>query len=466
MRVGLLLAGAAVAALAGCAGDRSVGPTSGRLAITAPGGTELTEGQTVALGVRSNGATLEPSSVRWTSRDPSTLTVKDGIVHAVAAGPAWVVAEQGEARDSVQVTAHFSSVGSGGAALRFLGAPGAPMRLRGAGLLSEVMVSGWSHTVLQASNIDVGSEIGNAYWGDTTLMIMRPGKLAEGPIKVPAFENIVTTNGLGWGGAGGGIVLRIREGSSKFKFYFAVDSSPVLIKSAVYPANPGRVPGLITGAVTFVAAGLQFDVDAAGKPFVVPIGDTTATIYAEFATPVWHVLQPMFTESKWEGTPPYHAPDRANPGGHAKIVNGALAMRLFSFIGQSTTPDAQIGEGWVWVPTPALGTVALDSVGPSKMADSTSGAKPWVWFRFVSPAQNTWPLPWYHSFSEKGSLTITAYRAPTATDFGEVRGTLVMTQRFWRNGAPTADATTGTLTFVLPVEPLDGSPLPRNGGGG
>src|SRR5690349_8723139 len=112
--------------LAACA-DGGTAPTPGSLAIAAPGGTEMVEGQTMTLGVQQNGADLGATSVRWTSRDPSTLTVKDGVVRAVAAGPAWVVAEQGEARDSVRITAHFSSVGSGGAALRILGGPGAPM---------------------------------------------------------------------------------------------------------------------------------------------------------------------------------------------------------------------------------------------------------------------------------------------------------------------------------------------------
>jgi hypothetical protein len=455
---------AAAVVLAGCVGNDGVGPKPGALAING-GSAELVEGKTIALSVTASGATINPNAVSWTSRDPSTVTVDGGVVRGVAAGPAWVVARQGEAVDSLQVTVRFSNLAPDGAAIRLLGSATAPMRLRGAGMMTQTIGQPISRTVLNASNKDVKDHIGDAWWGDTTLMIASMKPLVEGSLKIAAFK-VTTDQGFGWGG-GNGVILRIREGSSKFKFYVAVDSSPVVIRASSFPAEPGLTPGLITGSVTFEAAGIQFDVNDKGEQVLTPIGTTTTTVYAEFSTPVWHVLHPYITAT-YNGVAPYTG--TASAGGHGDIIGGALGVKLWTFLGiedPSLPPDNMtVGEGWVWVPQPRVGTFALDSVGPSRMTDSTSGAAPWAWIKFVPGTAHTLPLPWHHSFSERGTLNITTYRGPTAKGFGEVRGTLTTMQRFWRNGAATSDTTTATIDFILPITPLDGSPFPRNGGGG
>src|SRR5215213_7059041 len=133
-----------VAALAASDRDAGIGPGA-VINIEAPA-TRLAEGQTVALRARAGGQLVSAGTVQWVSRDPSTVSVdRDGVARGVAPGVAYVVAQSGRARDSVQLTVRFASLASG-VAVRVAGAGSAPVRLGGAALLVRGANNGAENT--------------------------------------------------------------------------------------------------------------------------------------------------------------------------------------------------------------------------------------------------------------------------------------------------------------------------------
>jgi hypothetical protein len=449
MRTYMKLAAASLFGIAACT-DKGTGPGS-EVRIVAPE-LQVVEGRELTLSVQAGGQPLSARNVEWSSSDPTTVQVNDGVVRGLAAGVAFVRAGSGFSRDSVEITVRFAESATEGMALRIAGAMGEVVRLSGAGTILQPVGLTNQHLQLRASSSQSES-LEDAMHGDSLLFINFPGPIALGtaslnPLVVewPAFR--FTGNS--------GAFFRIRDSGSRLRFYAPVTPARFEIISYDPPAEPGNVAGSITGSLSFEAAGLVSDVDANGKSFLAPLSDTTVRIYAEFTTAIYHVLTPRIGLSLEGG------PDAGTiyAGGAAVVNSGGLSIRLHGFPASSGPEIVRHFEGSIWIPTPSVGTIPVTAADASVLTDSVGAAGAWARFSSMSLTGGVPGTP-LHAFSESGTITITAYEAPTRTTFGRIEGEIMATLRY-PSGVPVPGTTVLRSRFLMPVNPLDGHPLDRS----
>lgn len=429
--------------------DKGTGPGS-EVQIIAPS-QQVVEGQEMSLTLLAGGQPLPAGEVPWSSSDPTTVLVRDGVVRGVAPGIAFVRAGRGLSRDSVEITVRFAESATEGMALRIAGAVSEVVRLAGAGMVLQPIGLTMQHLQLRASNSSSGS-VPDAVHGDSLLFINFPGPIVEGtaslnPLVVdwPAFR--FTGNS--------GAFFNIRDSGTRLRFYAPVTPARLEILEYDPPAEPGNVAGMITGSISFEAAGLVTDVDANGNSFLSPLADTTVRLYAEFVTPIYHVLTPRISLSLEGG-----ADAGVIVAGGAAVVNdGGLSMRLSGYPASSGSEILRHFEGSIWIPSPAVGTFPVSAADASVLTDSTGAPDAWLRFSSMALTQGQPGAP-LHGFSESGTITITAYQAPTRTGFGRIEGEVTATLRY-----PPNATVQGTFVlrsqFLFPVNPLDGHPLDR-----
>lgn len=281
---GIALLAALTAMLAGCAGDL-VGPASS-LRIVAPA-TELPVGGTLQLQVLLGGELLLPGAVEWLSRDPSTATVRDGVVEGRFPGTAWVLAVRRNAVDSIQLAVRFADLEEGQTGIR----SGTDLlRLTGLAILAQDTTSGVAsfHTAILASSgepRDLPDGRCCQLSGDTLLQLNYNGRPVVGARTLtPGEVWIDPSTGMLWHTGPDDLLLMVRQGGFAMRFHFPVRPSTLHIEEVVEPTL--EVPGRIRGWMSFEAAGILHQWDLEGNDSYAAIGDRTTTIYAEFDTPL------------------------------------------------------------------------------------------------------------------------------------------------------------------------------------
>jgi hypothetical protein len=434
---------------AGACTDNGTGPGS-ELQIEAPS-RQLVEGQELTLAVLAGGQRVEARDVAWSSSDPTTVRVTNGVVRGVAPGVAYVRARSGLARDSVEINVRFSTAATAGMAVRIAGTSSEIIRMRGAGMILQPIGLTSQHLQLRAGNSRFEASLPLAGEGDSLLHVNVPGPIAVGvttlnPLVVdwPSFHFT----------GGSGAFFRIRDNSTRIRFYAPVTPPRLEIHSIQMPSEAGNVTGLITGSIWFEAAGLVTDYDEERMvSSLLPLADTTIAVYAEFVTPIYHILTPRISLSLTGG------PD-AEPiltGAVARVNGGGLSIELNGYPASSGATVTKIFQGSVWIPSPHVGTVTIGQADARVLTDSIGAMSAWA--RFSSrPLVEGVPGTPLHAFSESGTMTISAYQAPTNTGFGRIDGQLTVTLRYPAD-APVQGSTVLTAQFALPVNPLQGHPL-------
>ncbi len=441
----------AVALSAGACTENGTGPGS-ELRIIAPD-REIVEGTEITLSVSAGGQPLGSGEVSWTSSDTTTVKVSNGVVRGVAPGVAYVRVGSGGSRDSVEISVRFAQSAIAGMAIRIAGETSEIIRMEGAGMILQPIGLERRHLQLRASSRPLEEAIPGGGIGDSLLFVNFPGPIEVGT----AILNPTIVNWPSWGFAGdSGAFFEIRDSGSRLRFYFPVTSPRLEIREIQFPAAPGNVAGLITGSIWFEAAGIVTDFNETTKTqFVEPLSDTTVAVYAEFVTPIFHILTPRMAASVEGG------PDAGTfaAGGAAVLNEGGLSLRLNGISPTSVTSENGVTmlEGSVWVPSPAVGTTTIGIADASVLTDSVGATTAWA---RLSSVRNEFGqlLPPVHAFSESGTVTITSYQPPTQSAFGRVEGEVTTILRY-PAGAPAQGTTTLKWRFFMPVNPLGGHPL-------
>jgi hypothetical protein len=452
MRKHLMLLAACALTSAACT-ENGTGPGS-ELQILAPE-QELVEGTQMTLSVTAGGQPLGSREVSWSSSDSTTVKVTNGVIRGVAPGVAYVRARSGMSRDSVEISVRFAQSAIAGMAIRIAGETSEIVRLKGVGMITQPIGIERRHLQIRAGSESEGEAIPGLGMGDSLLFINFPGPIAVGT----AILNPTNVDWPSWGFAGdSGAFFEIRDSGSRLRFYFPVTSPRLEIREIQLPAEPGNVAGLITGSIWFEAAGIVSDFnETTRQSFIEPLSDTTIAIYAEFVTPIYHVLTPRMAASVEGG------PDAGTfaAGGAAVVNEGGLSLRLHGISPTSQTSENGVTmlQGSVWVPSPAVGTTSIGVADASVLTDSIGAPNAWARLSSVRNEFGTL-LPALHSFSESGTIAISSYQAPTQTAFGQVEGEVTTVLRY-PPGASAQGTTTLKWRFLMPVNPLGGHPLDR-----
>ena len=276
-----------VSTVAGCSGDID-GPR-GVLVIEA-GEAEVVEGGTLVVRTMFEGRTLGANEVEWLSRDPSTLSVRDGIVTGNFPGVAWAVARHGRVTDSVRIVVRFAALAPGEVGMR-IGSERAAHRLDGVALFVDYTTPQGARQ--QSTSIIVSSggppvidDRCCRLLGDTLLQVFfmslpAPGiRMLQPP--VATIETRVTQQ-LVRTGPDDALVM-LREAGGRMRFYVAI--KPMLLEFTRVEMPTSQPLGIAEGRIAFEAVGLFEEHDATGKVIYTPVGETTTTIYAEFNAPI------------------------------------------------------------------------------------------------------------------------------------------------------------------------------------
>lgn len=279
---GLVVAG--LLAAAGCAADL-VG-TGDKLRIVAAA-SELSQGSDLELRAIAGGLEVAPTAVEWLSRDPTTVTVRDGVAHGEFPGIAWVLAVRRNAVDSIRLTVHFNGVTGDETGIR---SGNQLLRLGGMGVLTKTVGATVSYqtSVLASSGGIVEGPNGTCCraLGDTLLQIYFVGIPAVGPRTMVPPDVIIddrVNNQLVHHGPDD-LLLMVRDMSGGTRFYMPVREATLEILALQLPTE--TTLGRIRGRLSYEAAGILQVYDLQGHPTYTPIGTTTTHIYAEFDSPM------------------------------------------------------------------------------------------------------------------------------------------------------------------------------------
>lgn len=236
-----------------------------------------------AVGAR----VLRSTEVEWLSRDPTTATVREGLVRGVAPGLTYVVAMRGSAVDSVRVAVRFSDLVTGEAGIR---SGSDLLRLTGGGWLTQSTtdVVRYFTTVLASSDGVVETPLGDccSVLGDTILQINFVGKPTVGvrTMLPPNVEIRTFTTDVLFHTGDDDVLLIVRQDGSHMQFFFPV--RPLSLEFTDVAEASAGTPGRVRGRLSFEAAGILETRDSHGNATYSPIGDRTTRVYAEFDTPL------------------------------------------------------------------------------------------------------------------------------------------------------------------------------------
>lgn len=283
---------ALVAALTACSIDID-GPR-GTLIIDA-GDAEVVEGSALVVRATFEGRVLGPNEIEWLSRDPSTFSMRDGVVTGLFPGIAWAVARHGKVVDSVRIVVRFADLAPGEVGVR-IGSERAAHRLNG--LMSYVDLISEEGILHRSTSIVVSSgpppvidDHCCRLLGDTLLQVIFMAlpttgiRMLQPPvttIETRATRMLVRTGP-------DDALLMLRDPDGRMRFYVPI--KPALLQFTrveIPPSQPPGVPGgVVEGRIAFEAAGVYESYGPpAGETFYTPIGEQTTTIYAEFTAPV------------------------------------------------------------------------------------------------------------------------------------------------------------------------------------
>lgn len=270
---------------AACANDL-VG-TGAQLRIFSNAAPELNVGAQLELHVAVGARVLRSTEVEWLSRDPTTATVRDGVVRGIAPGLAYVVAVRGDAMDSIRVSVSFSDLAAGQAGVR----SGADLlRLTGGAWLTQntLDASKFYTAIIAGSGGVTETPLGQCcvVLGDTILQVNFVGRPALGVRTMipPRVEIMNFTTQVLYHTGDDDMLLMVRRDDFHMQFFLPVRPMSLEI-TAMTDVTPDT-PGHLRGRLSFEAAGILQTLDNHGNATYSPIGDRTTRIYAEFDTPL------------------------------------------------------------------------------------------------------------------------------------------------------------------------------------
>ena len=436
----ILLTGLLVSALTVSCDDEPLDLPIGR--VTLPDTLlVLMPGETATLEASDDAGVLEPGQVTWRSDAQSAVQVADGVITAIGPGWAWVHAESGIRGDSVRAIVRFESLPEGSGKLRIIGIPGGTRELAGTLRIRDDLGTGTT----SSASFDVGPAVEpletetGMYVVGALPGIPEPGVLRRGGYEIedrqePSFS-------------GSGFIFREQAEATwpDRTDYGTIDSFVVVLDEVVFPERAGWVEGRTRGIMAFQTEGIRYTDDGAFG-LAELITDTTFHGVFEWDLP---------TEREILGGGGFHftggpvqspsqtmvpAAELSDNGGVLITLSGASTLRIHK----------------AWVPVPAEGELAVDSVGPEVAADDTTLAAPWVRAAFYSsPTAGT---PYLEGFARSGTIRVFTYVPPTALEYGWIRGSVVVPMDLWSDGTPTGDETEYTATFAAPIPPLEPDP--------
>jgi hypothetical protein len=381
--------------------------------------TEMEQGGTAVLRPSFDGEPINPARVDWTSRDQSTVLVAaDGVARGVNAGAAWVVAQYGDAMDSVRLSVRFPGLPAGTVAARV--GDDRSLRLGGRAYLWRSNPGDDESVMLRATNLGGISPDRPLIAADSVVDISFPGPLAVGGRAIPAPEVTIDGSGIRTTGTGGHVMMRARDPRGGMRFYFPVgEGSQVEIREVTPPTGLGYADGRVVGAVSFEAAALLAapPETCAPLPSPCPLSERTIPVYVQFELPL-------------ESTPLPTGSIQINTAGEiqASVIGGSAVLVgdgvRFSLDGTFAAGSGQrFTDVQGWLPRPAVGRPTLVRREFPSSFDAAGGPDAWV---LLEERLSTALAGELHVF-EEGTLTITDYRAPTATRYGVLVGELAAT---------------------------------------
>ena len=436
--------------LAACA-DGSTGPGT-RLVLRAPSG-ELAEGGRLTLVVEAAGRPVDPRDVEWVSRDAAVASVSGGVVTGIGPGVTHVVARVGAARDSIRLTVRFADLGPGRTGVRLSttggGAqPDQTFRLNGLGLVHRIASSPRDYSWIHASSRDVASAAGDdLFAGDTLLVVNFRGTPAPGSVAVVPPTISTGADGFGIGGDSA-VYMQIADPDGSYRFYVAVTPATLELTTVELPGQPGRVPGRVAGRVSFQAAGLRLTFGDRGAQTVTPLGDQTVQVYAEFVSPLYHILT-SYVSGTVAGQP--YADTLFRLGGWAAMTGDTLQVFANGLMNRTVdTPTYLRIEASI--PAPRLGDFALAPDAATRVRVAFAPL-----YR-AGPGEGGQIGQLVTGVPASGTLSITEFRAPTDDAYGLMVGRIDATLAFDPT-LPNHSATVATRWLLMAIEPLRGPPF-------
>jgi hypothetical protein len=443
MRLRALLAALALAAACDNSGA-GLGPDAD-LTIQAAT-TDLARGGSVALHATLGGEAAAPGAVRWTSRNPAAATVgPDGVARATGAGVAWVVAEHGDAKDSVRLRVRFGDLAPGTFAAQIAGVSSS-LRLGGRAMRIPAGPHSGLGVYLTATDQGGLDPNGDVWQADSLIYIAFPGAIAAGTKSIGA-PTVTFDPGMQVRGNGGNVMMRARQPDGSMHVYVpAGDGATVEITRVDEPSAAGVVDGRVVGSVAFEAAAFRLGPEIEdGSPVVTQLSTSTIPVYLEFELTLEEMLL-------IEGTLALTRDGVTRAGtlfGDGAMHEEGLRFQVGHVFG--TAAEATFAALEVWLPNPGPGTTALVPREAPTASGTAGGAESWALFNEGLIAGNGTVI-W--DVLRSGTITVTEYRAPTPTAWGmavtELRAT------FADPSGPTTDV---VATMRLPVVPLGRSGL-------
>ena len=268
--------------------------------------------------------------------------------------------------------------------------------------------------------------------GDSNFTVLFPGRLGVGAFAIGRFVPSA--------------LLTVPVAAVQFDstFYASIPGGTLTVDSAAYPPRPGLEFGDLRGTLMFKAVRL-----VAG-PGGLPVETTdTISVRATFADHWYHYIFPKVAVMLSAGGPvggtSTFTTALSSPDDH-----GGRYVSWQSDFGAAHSFPHDISQE-LRIASPGVGTFTLPSITPTQWADP-----------------NQWPPVYIALFyrddprlglSTGGTLTVTAFVAPTDEYYGEIHGTLSSRLALWTDPTTlSGDSTTVAVAFAVQLWPLGGIP--------
>ena len=430
----------------------------------------LLEGQSLRMSwdaVDHLGRPVPAEALEWSTEDPSTATVVDGVVAGVAPGITTITARLGRTARHAQVRVGFGELGTRGIGMRV---QGTRARAVTAGHGTAFVQIGTEHDWALEEQSSRRFEIFSYPSLDFSLPPAESfGPLAEGlPTDTVLWVSILGDPVVGMGGFetraprvqadgtlslfsdGNHALLRIRDPAHPHRMDVFVPAGRVeLVVEEVVPPGPSGNPGTIRGYVTFEATGLRVEVAPEGVlRSLGPTSPPTARVYGEFEAP----LREWQTGSVWYRVEGGTLSERTDFAGAAlALVSGWEETWLTYHSVSALEPGTSVAAATLEV------GLQLDPAAPEVLAVDDTGVgefpildQPGTWLlarlrdpRDAAPQADAW------GWGVEGAVVIGEVVPPGDLRFGRVTGRLETTL-----ARPTASDSLHILAnFVLPIAP-------------
>ena len=398
------------------------------------------------------GRALDRRDVTWTSSDPTTVDVDDGVLRARAPGVVLVQGEAGRARDSVRVRVRLRDLEGGQVAARVQGSADAGAdRFRGIASVNESLIGAFPtfSAIRQLSG-----ELGDPETFQMELKV--PGAPEAGETLLGAAEviEVAGTSLIALTGAGGVVLYRPVEASPmRYEVWLGVDAPELEIEQVT--AADGLEEGRIRGNVSFEAAGLLMETDGSVQHVVAPLADTTVRVYMEFDVPL---RQALSGGGDFVATGPFG-------NGTGTLTGGVLGGGAGAWIrmgGLMPPVDGEEVPTWlanvtVWLPTLAEGEIDLPPSGGEIVGPVVpDGNEPWI-LADLRPVNVPLPAgPARTAVSRSGVVSVSRYAPPAGSAWGRLEAHYAVTLEVWDGTAFTGETLTLEGDLLLPIGLAEG----------